>query len=51
MLFGDNYDEAYQHARQLEAEKGMGFIHPYDDPDVIAGNGTIGMEILTSIPI
>ena len=46
VLFGDTYDEAYQHARQLEAEKGLTFIHPYDDPEVIAGNGTIGMEIL-----
>ncbi len=50
VLFGDTYDEAYQHARQLEAEKGMTFIHPYDDPDVIAGNGTIGMEILRRHP-
>ncbi|MFO1421455.1 MAG: threonine ammonia-lyase, biosynthetic [Candidatus Competibacteraceae bacterium] len=50
VLFGDTYDEAYQHARQLEAEKGMTFIHPYDDPDVIAGNGTIGMEILRQHP-
>ncbi|HOB60991.1 MAG TPA: threonine ammonia-lyase, biosynthetic [Candidatus Competibacteraceae bacterium] len=50
VLFGDTYDEAYQHARQLEAEKGMVFIHPYDDPDVIAGQGTIGMEILRQHP-
>ena len=50
VLFGDTYDEAYQHARQLEVEKGLTFIHPYDDPDVIAGNGTIGMEILRQHP-
>ena len=50
VLFGDTYDEAYQHARQLEAEKGLTFIHPYDDPDVIAGQGTIGMEILRQHP-
>jgi len=50
VLFGDTYDEAYQHARQLEVEKGMTFIHPYDDPDVIAGQGTIGMEILRQHP-
>ena len=50
VLFGDTYDEAYQHARQLEAEKGWVFIHPYDDPDVIAGQGTIGMEILRQHP-
>jgi threonine dehydratase len=46
MLHGDTYDDAYTHARQLEAEKGLTFIHPFDDPDVIAGQGTIGMEIL-----
>jgi len=50
VLFGDTYDEACQHARQLEAEKGLTFIHPYDDPEVIAGNGTIGMEILRQHP-
>jgi threonine dehydratase len=50
VLFGDTYDEACQHARQLEAEKGLVFIHPYDDPDVIAGQGTIGMEILRQHP-
>lgn len=46
VLYGETYDEAYAHARQLEAEKGLTFIHPFDDPDVIAGQGTIGMEIL-----
>ncbi len=46
VLFGDSYDEACDHARQLAEEKGMTFIHPYDDPDVIAGQGTVGMEIL-----
>ena len=46
VLHGDTYDDAYAYARQLEAEKGMTFIHPFDDPDVIAGQGTIGMEIL-----
>jgi threonine dehydratase len=46
ILQGDTYDDAYTHARQLEAEKGLTFIHPFDDPDVIAGQGTIGMEIL-----
>jgi threonine dehydratase len=50
VLHGDTYDEAYQYARQLEADKGLTFIHPYDDPDVIAGNGTIGMEILRQHP-
>jgi threonine dehydratase len=46
LLHGYNYDDAYAHARQLEAEKGLTFIHPFNDPDVIAGQGTIGMEIL-----
>lgn len=46
VLHGDNYDEAYAHARKLEAEQKLVFIHPFDDPDVIAGQGTIGLEIL-----
>jgi threonine dehydratase len=46
LLYGDTYDEAYAHAQQLSAERNMVFIHPYDDPDVIAGQGTIGMELL-----
>ncbi|WP_019500456.1 threonine ammonia-lyase, biosynthetic [Pseudanabaena sp. PCC 6802] len=46
VLHGDTYDDAYAHARLLEEEKGLTFIHPFDDPDVIAGQGTIGMEIL-----
>jgi threonine dehydratase len=45
-LFGDNYDDAHQHARELAAKKRLKFIHPYDDPDVIAGQGTIAFEIL-----
>lgn len=46
ILHGDNYNEAYLHAREIEKEEGYTFIHPYDDPDVIAGQGTIAMEIL-----
>ena len=46
ILFGDSYDEAYAHAKELAAQNDMVFIHPYDDPDVIAGQGTVGMEIL-----
>jgi threonine dehydratase len=45
-LVGEDYDAAYAHARQLESERGLTFIHPFDDPDVIAGQGTIAMEIL-----
>jgi threonine dehydratase len=50
ILHGDTYDEAYAHAMELAAEKGMTFVHPYDDPDVIAGQGTIGMELLRQHP-
>ena len=46
ILHGDTYDEASGYARKLCAEKGMSYVHPYDDPEVIAGQGTIGMEIL-----
>ena len=45
-LHGDTYDEAYQHAVTLAEQNGMAFVHPYDDPDVIAGQGTVAMEIL-----
>jgi len=50
LLQGDSYDEAYAHAMGLVAERGLTFIHPFDDPDVIAGQGTIGMEILRQHP-
>ncbi|MDH4285925.1 MAG: threonine ammonia-lyase, biosynthetic, partial [Gallionella sp.] len=46
VLHGDSYSDAYQHALELEKNSRMTFVHPYDDPDVIAGQGTIGMEIL-----
>ncbi len=46
VLHGDSYDEAYAHAMSLKRRLGLTFVHPYDDPDVIAGQGTIGMEIL-----
>mgnify|MGYP001822214518 FL=1 len=46
LLHGDTYDEAYAHALQLAGERNMVFIHPYDDPDIIAGQGTIAMELL-----
>ncbi len=45
VLFGDAYDDAYLHARQLEEERGLTFVHPYDHPDVIAGQGTVGLEL------
>ena len=46
ILHGDTYDEAYAHSRQLAKSRHLTFVHPYDDPDVIAGQGTIAMEIL-----
>ncbi|MED5622182.1 threonine ammonia-lyase, biosynthetic [Ideonella sp. BN130291] len=46
VLHGESYTDAYQHALQLEKERGLAFVHPFDDPDVIAGQGTIAMEIL-----
>ena len=46
VLHGDNYDAAYAHARELEKARGLTFVHPYDDPDVIAGQGTVAMELL-----
>jgi threonine dehydratase len=46
VLHGDDFDHACEHALEIAAERGLTFIHPFDDPDVIAGQGTIGMEIL-----
>jgi threonine dehydratase len=46
VLLGDSYSDAHAHAKTLEAERGLTFVHPFDDPDVIAGQGTVGMEIL-----
>ena len=46
VLFGDSYTDAYAHALVLQRQQGLTFVHPFDDPDVIAGQGTIAMEIL-----
>jgi threonine dehydratase len=46
ILHGDDYDQAYEHATELARQRGLVFVHPFDDPDVIAGQGTIAMEIL-----
>jgi len=46
VLHGESYTDAYNHAITLEKEQSLTFVHPFDDPDVIAGQGTIGMEIL-----
>ena len=50
ILHGDSYDDANAHAVSLAAENGMTFIHPFDDPEVIAGQGTIAMEIVRQHP-
>ncbi|MEM9254358.1 MAG: threonine ammonia-lyase, biosynthetic [Pseudomonadota bacterium] len=50
VLLGDSFEAAAEHARELEAEKGLIFVHPFDDCDVIAGQGTIGMEIVRQHP-
>ena len=46
VLFGDSYSDAHTHAAALEKKQGLTFVHPFDDPDVIAGQGTIAMEML-----
>ena len=50
VLRGDSYSDAYAYAMQLKRRRGLTFVHPYDDPDVIAGQGTIGMEIARQHP-
>ena len=50
VLAGDSYDEAYAHALELEKAEKLTFVHPFDDPEVIAGQGTIAMEILRQHP-
>src|SRR5512145_294757 len=50
VLHGDSYSDAYDHALAIAKERGLTLVHPYDDPDVIAGQGTIGVEILRQHP-
>ena len=50
VLAGESYSDAYAHSVKLEKELGLTFVHPFDDPDVIAGQGTIAMEILRQLP-
>lgn len=50
VLFGESYTDAYNHALTLEKKRKLTFVHPFDDPDVIAGQGTIAMEILRQHP-
>ncbi len=50
ILHGRVYDDAFEHARTLEKKNGYTFVHPYEDPLVIAGQGTLGLEILEQVP-
>ena len=50
VLHGDSYSDAYAQAVQIEQKRGLTFVHPFDDPDVIAGQGTIAMEMLRQHP-
>ncbi len=50
VLHGDAFDDARRHAFELEKEQGLVFVHPYDDPDVIAGQGTVAVELLRQHP-
>jgi threonine dehydratase len=50
VLHGESFSDAHAHALELEQARGLCFVHPFDDPDVIAGQGTIGMEILRQHP-
>ncbi len=50
VLHGESFDEAYAHARHLETELGLTFVHPFDDPNVAAGQGTVVLEMLEDVP-
>src|SRR5690606_40971778 len=50
VLAGESFSDAYAHAQKLEKKEKLTFVHPFDDPDVIAGQGTVGMEILRQHP-
>ncbi|MGK2910348.1 MAG: threonine ammonia-lyase [Sphingobium sp.] len=50
VLHGEKFDDAYTYARTLEKERGLTFVHPFDEPDIIAGQGTIALEMLEDAP-
>ena len=50
VLFGERFDDAHAKAKELEAERGLVFVHPFDDPMVIAGAGTVALEMLAAAP-
>ncbi|HAF42571.1 MAG TPA: threonine ammonia-lyase [Sphingobium sp.] len=48
--YGEKFDDAYAHARKLEVEQGLTFVHPFDEPDIMAGQGTVALEMLEDAP-
>jgi len=50
VLHGEKYDDAYAHARELETERGLTFVHPFDHPHIAAGQGTVALEMLADVP-
>ena len=50
VLVGETYDDASAHAFELAAKKGLVYVHPFDDPKVMAGQGTVGLEMLEDVP-
>ncbi|MFC4292897.1 threonine ammonia-lyase [Sphingorhabdus arenilitoris] len=50
VLHGETYDDASKYARELEKEKGLTFVHPFDDPNVAAGQGTVALEMMEAVP-
>ena len=50
VLFGEKFDDAYAHALELEKERGLTFVHPFDHPHVAAGHGTVALEMLEDVP-
>ena len=50
LLYGENFDEAHARAREIETARNLVFVHPFDDPRVIAGQGTIGLELVAQVP-
>lgn len=50
VLHGEKFDDAYAHARALEQQRGLTFVHPFDEPDIIAGQGTVALEMLEDAP-
>jgi len=50
VLYGETFDDAYAHSRELESKLGLTFVHPFDDPHVAAGQGTVALEMLEQVP-